>query len=465
MVKKSSKLWSGRFTQETDKLVEEFSASISFDKVLYKYDIEGSIAHAQMLAKVRIISDADTQAIIKGLKDIQQEIEAGSFKFDPALEDIHMHIEHRLIEKIGEVGKKLHTARSRNDQIALDIRLYLRDTIQEIERGTTALQNTLLHMAEDYIDCVMPGYTHLQRAQPVLFSHQLLAYFDMLERDRQRYLDGLKRVDIMPLGSGALAGTSLPIDRQYVAELLNFSAVSTNSIDSVSDRDFVIEFVAHSAILMMHLSRFCEELVLWSSAEFNFITIADAFCTGSSLMPHKKNPDIPELIRGKTGRVYGSLMALLTVMKALPLSYNKDLQEDKEPLFDTANTIKKSLKVLNRFLENVRPNREVMAAASQDEFMLATELVDYLVGKNVPFRTAHAAVGKLVNFCLENKKTLRELSLEEYKAFAQEFGSDLFQRLSVEKAIESKKAYGGTAKENILRRVQALRAQKSGREE
>jgi argininosuccinate lyase len=315
-------------------------------------------------------------------------------------------------------------------------------------------------MAEDYIDCIMPGYTHLQRAQPVLFSHHLLAYFDMLERDRQRYLDGLKRVNIMPLGSGALAGASLPIDRQYVTELLNFSEASANSIDSVSDRDFVVEFLAHSAILMMHLSRLCEELVLWSSTEFNFITIADAFCTGSSLMPHKKNPDIPELIRGKTGRVYGSLMTLLTVMKALPLSYNKDLQEDKEPLFDTANTINNSLKILARFMDNIQPNREVMVAASRDEFMLATELVDYLVIKNIPFRKAHEIVGKLVNFCLENKETLRGLSLKEYKKFAPEFDHDLFQQLSVEKAIENKKSYGGTAKDNILNRIRLLRAQK-----
>jgi argininosuccinate lyase len=460
MVKKSSKLWSGRFTQETDKLVEEFSASISFDKILYKYDIEGSIAHTRMLAKTRIISEKDAQVIINGLKDIQQEIEAGGFKFDQALEDIHMHIENRLIEKIGEIGKKLHTARSRNDQIALDIKLYLKETIQEIERGIIDLQNTLLQMAEDYIDCIMPGYTHLQRAQPILFSHHLLAYFDMLDRDRQRYLDCLKRIKIMPLGSGALAGTSLPIDRQYVTELLNFSEISTNSIDSVSDRDFTIEFLAHSAILMMHLSRFCEELVLWSSAEFNFISIEESFCTGSSLMPHKKNPDIPELIRGKTGRVYGSLMALLTVMKALPLSYNKDLQEDKEPLFDTVNTVKNSLKILTQFIKNIRPNRKIMAIASQDEFMLATELVDYLVCKNIPFRKAHEIAGKLVNFCLQNKKTFTKLSLEEYRTFAPEFDSDLFQRLSVEKSIENKKAYGGTAKDNILNRIQSLKAKK-----
>ena len=457
--------WSSRFSEGLNPLALRFTASIDFDRKLYLYDIIGSIAHCQMLAKCGLLKSSESHKITKGLKEVAREIEGNRFSYSLEKEDIHTNIEAALIRKIGPVGGKLHTARSRNDQVTLDLRLYCRDQLQYLILSLMELEKAALGLAEKNIDVIIPGYTHLQRAQPVLFSHQLLAYFDMLERDRQRYLDGLKRVDIMPLGSGALAGTSLPIDRQYVAELLNFSAVSTNSIDSVSDRDFVIEFVAHSAILMMHLSRFCEELVLWSSAEFNFITIADAFCTGSSLMPHKKNPDIPELIRGKTGRVYGSLMALLTVMKALPLSYNKDLQEDKEPLFDTANTIKKSLKVLNRFLENVRPNREVMAAASQDEFMLATELVDYLVGKNVPFRTAHAAVGKLVNFCLENKKTLRELSLEEYKAFAQEFGSDLFQRLSVEKAIESKKAYGGTAKENILRRVPALRAQKSGREE
>jgi argininosuccinate lyase len=457
---KSSKLWAGRYSQETDRLVEEFSASISFDKILYKYDIAGSIAHARMLAKTKIISQEDAQAIIEGLKDIQQEIETGKFIFDPALEDIHMHIEQRLIEKIGDTGKKLHTARSRNDQISLDLRLYLREAVQEIEARVVALQKILLQMAEEYIDYIIPGYTHLQRAQPIRFSHHLLAYFDMLDRDGQRYQDLSKRINIMPLGSGALAGTSLPLDRKYVAELLGFPEISSNSLDSVSDRDFVLEFLAHSAILMMHLSRLCEELVLWASAEFNFISIADSFCTGSSLMPQKKNPDIPELIRGKTGRVYGNLMALLTTMKSLPLSYNKDLQEDKEPLFDTVNTVKNSLNILAKFLEHVYPKPEVMAQASQDEFMLATELVEYLVVKNIPFRKAHETVGQIISYCQENQKGLRTLSLEEYQSFAPEFGADLFQRLSPEKAVDNKKLYGGTARENILSRIHSLRRQR-----
>jgi len=459
MKTRGEKLWSGRFHTATDREVEEFSASIPFDKVLYRYDIAGSIAHARMLAKTAIISAEEAQLIIGALKEIEEEIEEGSFSFDPSLEDIHMHIEHRLIEKLGEVGKKLHTARSRNDQVVLDVRLYLRDVLQGLDHKITGLQRVLLDLAERYIDYILPGYTHLQRAQPIRLSHHLLAYFEMLERDRQRYLDLSRRVNVLPLGSAALAGSSLPIDRHYLAELLGFAEVSPNSIDAVSDRDFIVEFLAASAILMMHLSRLCEELILWSTAEFNFISIKEDLCTGSSLMPHKKNPDIPELIRGKTGRVYGNLMALLTTLKSLPLAYNRDLQEDKEPLFDTVKTVEGCLGILARLLEGVQPNQEVMTQASSDHLMLATDLVDYLVIKGVPFRRAHEIVGRIVRYCLEGDKTLMELSLREYKGFAPEFEPDLYERLSLERAVDNKISYGGTARENVMKRISSLKAE------
>ncbi|MFH0924605.1 MAG: argininosuccinate lyase, partial [bacterium] len=343
---KKKKLWDGRFTQETDELVERFTSSISFDKRLYKYDIEGSLAHAKMLAKCKIISQDDGDKISKGLQDILEEIESGSFNFKIELEDIHMNIESRLIEKIGDVGGRLHTARSRNDQVALDIRLYLREELISIAELITKFQEVLLNQAADNLDIIMPGYTHLQRAQPILFSHYLMAYYEMLKRDKSRFTDCLKRVNIMPLGSAALAGTSFPVDRQFVAEQLGFDSVTENSLDAVGDRDFVIEALSTCSILMMHFSRLCEELILWSSSEFGFIELSDDYCTGSSIMPQKKNPDVPELIRGKTGRVYGHLMAILTTMKSLPLAYNKDMQEDKEPLFDAIDTVKDSLIIL-----------------------------------------------------------------------------------------------------------------------
>ncbi|MBI1987903.1 MAG: argininosuccinate lyase [Nitrospinae bacterium] len=454
----SSKPWGGRFSQGTDPLVEEFTASISFDQALYRYDIQGSIAHTRMLAKVGILTEEEAKAIVRGLLEIQQEIEAGSFPFSLELEDIHMNIERRLAERIGPVAGKLHTARSRNDQVALDLRLYLREEIGQIDRSLIDLQEALVEMAERYIEVILPGYTHLQRAQPILFSHHLLAYHEMLKRDRQRYADCLKRVEVCPLGAGALAGTSLPIDRFHTAELLGFPEVTHNSLDSVGDRDFALEFLAASAILMMHLSRLCEEWILWSSAEFNFLEIADAFCTGSSLMPQKKNPDVLELVRGKSGRVYGSLVSLLTTMKGLPLAYNKDLQEDKEPIFDAVRTVKASLNVLTCLLPHVRPKEEVMHRAAQGGFMTATDLVEYLVNRGVPLRQAHEIVGRMVRYCLEQNRELEELSWEEAVGFSPALQPDFKQWLSLERSVEGKRSYGGTARERVMERIREIRS-------
>jgi len=382
----ASKPWSGRFTEKTDKLVEEFNASISFDKRLYKHDIMGSITHARMLAKVGILTKKEVDKIISGLKAIEKEIVAGKFRFTPDLEDIHMAIEKRLIEKIGPVGGKLHTARSRNDQVALDVRLYLRDEIKEIQSLIRDLQKALVNVAKKNLDCIMPGYTHLQRAQPILFSHHLLAYYEMLKRDHERIADCLTRVNVMPLGAGALAGSPYPLDRDFVAKELGFAKPTDNSLDSVSDRDFCIEFCGAASILMMHLSRLSEEFILWSSQEFGFIELSDAFSTGSSIMPQKKNPDVPELVRGKTGRVYGNLLSLLTTMKALPLAYNKDMQEDKEALFDTVDTVKDCLKVFSPMLTTMKINKKKMLNATKQGFLTATDAADYLVKKGVPFQ-------------------------------------------------------------------------------
>ena len=370
------KLWGGRFTQPTDKFVEEFTASIDFDKRLYHQDIRGSIAHARMLGKQGIISLGDMEGIVHGLQEILQQIESGRFNFSVALEDIHMNIESRLSEKIGEAGKRLHTGRSRNDQVALDIRLYLRDEIVEISAYLDLLIDALIEQAEQNLEVIMPGYTHLQTAQPILFSHHLMAYVEMCRRDRGRMEDCLRRMDVSPLGAGALAGTTFPIDREHVAEQLKFSGVTRNSLDSVSDRDFALEFLAASSILMMHLSRFSEELILWSTSEFKFVDLSDGFCTGSSIMPQKKNPDVPELVRGKTGRVYGNLMALLTVMKGLPLAYNKDMQEDKEPLFDTIDTVKGSLKIFVDMIRELKVNAVRMRAAAGCGYSTATDVAD-----------------------------------------------------------------------------------------
>jgi argininosuccinate lyase len=447
------KSWSGRFEKETNKLVEEFTASIPFDKRLYKQDIEGSIAHCLMLARCGIIKMAEAKRIVSGLKEIRREIEDGKFKFDISLEDIHMNIEKRLIDKIGPVGGKLHTARSRNDQVALDIRLYLRDEIGEIIKLIKVLKKSFVRKARENIDIIMPGYTHLQMAQPVLFSHYLLAYYDMFERDEQRFADVLKRVNVMPLGSAALAGTNYPIDRKYIAKLLGFLQITTNSMDAVGDRDFSIEFISASAVLMMHLSRLSEELIIWSTSEFGFIELDDSFCTGSSIMPQKKNPDVPELVRGKTGRVYGNLMSLLTVMKSLPLAYNKDMQEDKEPLFDTVDTIKASLLIYSKMINTIKLKRERLKDVVKYGFMAATDMADYLAMKGLPFRGAHGVVGKVVFYCIKNNRLLSDLTLSELQRFSKKFKRDIFNYIKVENSINRKDIIGGTAKKQVLRRI------------
>jgi len=410
-----------------------------------------------MLAKTGIITKNESRRIIRGLRDILREIAAGAFDFSLELEDIHMNIEDRLIRKIGSVGGKLHTARSRNDQVALDIRMYLRDEIAEIHELLGLLQNVVISLAELHRDVVMPGYTHLQRAQPVLFGHHLLAYYEMFDRDRGRLVDCFRRVNVMPLGAGALAGTVLPIDRAYVARLLSFAEICENSIDAVSDRDFSIEFTAACAQIMMHLSRFAEELVIWSSSEFGFITIGDAFTTGSSIMPQKKNPDVAELTRGKTGRVYGSLTALLTIMKGLPLAYNRDMQEDKEPVFDAADTVRHSLAVYTEMLKNVTVHKDAMRKAAEDGFITATDLADYLVRKGMPFRRAHEIVGKAVLLASERGCGLRNVPLEEYRKLSPLIREDVYDALSLEASVGRRTSYGGTAPSNLKKRLQALK--------
>ena len=455
----SEKLWGGRFTAPTDQFVEEFTASIMFDQRLYRYDIEGSIAHARMLAKQSIIADDEAEAIIKGLEGILDEIEADQLEFKVSLEDIHMNIEARLIEKIGPVGGKLHTARSRNDQVALDVRLYLRDEIKTVSGFIASLQNALLEQAESNLNVIMPGYTHLQTAQPVLFSHHMLAYYEMLKRDAERFCDLYKRVNVLPLGAGALAGTTFDIDREFVAEQLGFAGVTRNSLDSVSDRDFAIEFCATSSILMMHLSRLAEELVLWSSADFNFVELSDAFCTGSSIMPQKKNPDVPELVRGKSGRVYGNLVSLLTLMKSLPLAYNKDTQEDKEPLFDTIDTVKGSLKVFAEMIREMSVNAESMRIAAARGFSTATDVADYCVRKGIPFRQAHEIVGKTVRYCIENNKDIPELSLDEFKSFSPVIENDIYDFVTLEASVNARRATGGTAREAVEKELKRARSE------
>jgi argininosuccinate lyase len=447
------KPWGGRFKKATHESVEKFSASIDFDKRLYREDIEGSIAHAKMLGKAGIISKQESQKIVKGLEEIREELERGKFPFREELEDIHLNIEKRLIEKIGDAGGKLHTARSRNDQIVLDEHLYLRREMEDILLLIKGLVAGFLNLAEKNIDVIMPAYTHLQRAQPVLLSHHLLAYVEMLKRDRERYIDCLKRINVMPLGAGAVAGTSFPIDREYVAELLNFPHITRNSIDTVSDRDFIIEFISTSAILIMHLSRLSEELVLWSSKEFDFVDLGDEFTTGSSIMPQKRNPDVAELIRGKTGRVYGNLIAILTIMKGLSLSYNRDMQEDKEPMFDTADTVKSSLQVLSAMMRNVKFKPETMKKALYRGFITATDLADYLARKGMPFRQAHEVTGKVVRYAEEKGRELTQLSISELKMFSSLFEEDVFEHITLEGSISSRKSYGGTAKENVLKNL------------
>ena len=454
------KLWSGRFKENTEKTVEKFTESLSFDVRLWKYDIEGSIAHVKMLGKQRIIPQEDVKAIIKGLEEIKTEIENGEFEFLESLEDVHMNIEHALIEKIGPVGGKLHTARSRNDQVALDSRLFLRAETKEILGLIKDFQAVIFSVAEKNIDVVMPGYTHLQRAQPVLLSHYLLSYYEMLERDRGRFEDCLKRVNVLPLGSAALAGTTLPVDREYVARLLKFPAISGNSIDTVSDRDFIIEFIAASSTLMVHLSRFSEDMIIWNSEEFGFTELPDAFTTGSSIMPQKKNPDVLELTRGKTGRVFGNLMSILTVMKGLPLSYNRDMQEDKEPLFDTVDTVKSCLGVLLRMVPEIRFKSEEMKAATEDGFLTATDIAEYLVKKGMPFREAHSVTGGLVKNCIDMKKTLSDLKLGEMKKYSKLIGADIYKHISVKASVSGKKSIGGTSEKMVLAQIKKIRNKK-----
>lgn len=447
------KLWGGRFKKGTDKAVDDFNSSISFDSRMYKQDIEGSIAHAKMLSKCNIISAEESLLIVKTLGEILSDIENGLVEFEVDAEDIHMNIEKLLIERIGDTGKKLHTGRSRNDQVALDIRMYLKVEIKEIKGLLAELETVLLDLAEKSTDVIMPGYTHLQRAQPISLAHHLMAYFQMFRRDMERLDDCFKRTNIMPLGSGALAGTTYPIDRQFVARELDFPEITENSLDGVSDRDFAIEFLSCLSLIMMHLSRFSEELVLWSTSEFSFIEMDDAYSTGSSIMPQKKNPDVAELVRGKTGRVYGSLITLLTVMKSLPLAYNKDMQEDKEALFDAIDTVKMCLPVFTKMLATVKFKGENMYKAAQGGFTNATDVADYLVKKGVPFRSAHEIIGKMVLYCIEKNKSLDELSMEEYQSFSDKFKEDVFYEISLEKCISGRKLPGGPSSEAVLESI------------
>ncbi len=443
------KPWGGRFTEATDQFVERFTASVSFDQRLYHHDINGSLAHAAMLAKVGVLSEEELTQIQQGLEEIRGEIERGEFEWSVSLEDVHMNIEAKLTEKIGITGKKLHTGRSRNDQVATDIRLYLRDEIAAINTELTRLQQGLVALAKREADTIMPGFTHLQTAQPVSFGHHMLAWNEMLERDFGRIQDCLQRLNQCPLGAAALAGTTYPIDRHYSAELLGFDAPTENSLDSVSDRDFAIEFSAAGALLMTHLSRFSEELVLWTSAQFNFINLPDRFCTGSSIMPQKKNPDVPELIRGKVGRVNGHLFSLLTLMKSQPLAYNKDNQEDKEPLFDVIDTLKDSLKAYADMVPAITVNAEVTREAAMRGFSTATDLADYLVRKGLPFRDAHEVVGKSVAFGVEQGRDLSEMSLEELRTFSDIIQNDVFDVLTLEGSINARNHIGGTAPKQV----------------
>ncbi|MCF6281263.1 MAG: argininosuccinate lyase [Candidatus Polarisedimenticolaceae bacterium] len=452
------KPWSGRFNEPTDAFVEAFTASVDFDQRLYRYDIEGSIAHATMLAKQEILTEAETESIIQGLIKIRQRIEQGQFNWSVALEDVHMNIESALTAEIGDAGKKLHTGRSRNDQVATDVRLYLRDEIVIISDEILRLQQALLNLAEREADTIMPGFTHLQTAQPITFGHHMMAWFEMLARDRDRLADCARRLNVSPLGAAALAGTTFPIDRHYTAELLGFDRPSENSLDSVSDRDFVIEFSAAASILMMHLSRFSEELIIWSSAQFSFITLSDSFCTGSSIMPQKKNPDVPELVRGKTGRIFGHLMGLLTLMKGQPLAYNKDNQEDKEPLFDTVDNLKGSLKVFADMMPVVSCNHQKMRQATMQGFATATDLADYLVRRGIAFRDAHEVVGKAVALCVERACDLSDLTLDELQKFSSTIGDDVFDVLTLEGSVAARNHIGGTAPDQVRQAIARGRA-------
>ena len=457
MKSKKNHLWGGRFNQPTDEFVKIFGASVTFDKVLALYDIEGSIAHATMLYEVNVLSSTELKQILEGLDKVKDEIVNDQFNWSVELEDVHMNIESRLTEICGDSGKKLHTGRSRNDQVATDIRLYLRDQVRLITKELERLLNALLDLAEQEKDTIMPGFTHLQAAQPISFGHHLLAYFEMLKRDRERLQESFKRINTMPLGSAALAGTSYPINRERTAELLGFEQISLNSIDAVSDRDFAIEFASNASLIMMHLSRFSEELILWSSAQFEFISLPDSFCTGSSIMPQKKNPDVPELVRGKTGRVTGNLISLLTIMKGQPLAYNKDNQEDKEPLFDSVETIYSCLRVFADMVPTIKANKENMYQSALKGYTTATDLADYLVKKGLAFRDAHGVVGKAVSYGIKEGKDLSELSIDELKNFNSLIEEDIFDVISLEGSINSRNHLGGTSPRQISIAIKAGR--------
>ncbi len=453
----SEKPWGGRFSEPTDAFVERFTASVGFDQRLYHHDITGSIAHATMLAAVGVLTEEERDTIIEGLNGVKADIESGTFEWSVSLEDVHMNVEARLTDRIGITGKKLHTGRSRNDQVATDIRLYLRDEIDVIAEELRRLQTGLLDLAEREAETIMPGFTHLQTAQPVTFGHHLLAWFEMLVRDGERLQDCRKRVNVMPLGAAALAGTTYPIDRNMTAQLLGFDRPTENSLDSVSDRDFAIEFCSFAALLMTHLSRFSEELVLWTSAQFDFIDLPDRFCTGSSIMPQKKNPDVPELVRGKTGRVNGHLVSLLTLMKSQPLAYNKDNQEDKEPLFDTVDTIKGCLKAYADMVPAIRAKADKMREAARRGFSTATDLADYLVKKGVAFRDAHEIVGKAVAFGVAEQRDLSDMTLQELQQFSDVIGDDVFDVLTLEGSVQARDHLGGTAPSQVRAAVARAR--------
>lgn len=457
------KPWGGRFSEPTDAFVERFTASIGFDYRLYHHDINGSIAHATMLAKVGVLTDAERDQIIQGLEEIRAEAAAGNFDWSISLEDVHMNIEARLTDRIGITGKKLHTGRSRNDQVATDIRLYMRDEIDNIGKELTRLQQGMLQLAERESDTIMPGFTHLQTAQPVIFGHHILAWFEMLQRDYGRLLDCRKRMNQLPLGAAALAGTTYPIDRAYTAQLLGFDAPTENSLDSVSDRDFAIEFCAFASILLTHMSRMSEELVLWTSSQFQFIDLPDRFCTGSSIMPQKKNPDVPELVRGKTGRVNGHLVALLTLMKSQPLAYNKDNQEDKEPVFDAIDTVKDCLRAFADMIPAIQSRKDKMYEAAKRGFSTATDLADYLVRKGVAFRDAHEIVGKSVAYGVATSKDLSEMSLQELQQFSGEIGEDVFAVLTLEGSVAARNHIGGTAPVQVRAAIERAKARIANR--
>ncbi|MEJ6660473.1 MAG: argininosuccinate lyase [Candidatus Thioglobus sp.] len=449
--------WGGRFSEPTDEFVKIFGASVFFDKILAPYDIQGSIAHATMLQEVGLLTEDEKNQIIKGLEQILAEINAGEFEWSVALEDVHMNIESRLTKLIGNAGKKLHTGRSRNDQVATDIRLYLRDQVDDILAEINRLQIALLDLAEQEASTILPGFTHLQAAQPISFGHHMMAYFEMLSRDAERLVDTRKRMNSMPLGSAALAGTTYPINRERTAQLLGFERICLNSLDGVSDRDFAIEFLSASSIIMMHLSRFSEELILWSSAQFHFIELPDSFCTGSSIMPQKKNPDVPELVRGKTGRVYGNLTSMLTIMKSQPLAYNKDNQEDKEPLFDTVDTLKACLRVFADMVPTIEAQRDTMYNSCKKGYTTATDLADYLVNKGLAFRDAHEVVGKSVSYGIEHQKDISELSLEELQLFDDRIENDVFDILSLEGSLCARDHLGATSPNQVKQAIKTAR--------